>query len=61
MSEIMLDTQCSDLEFLDDEFTIENVQKIKNKVKKRKWREIENIKENRRLKKALMEFEFAHY
>jgi len=57
----MLDTQCNDLEFLDIEFAIENVQKIKNKVKKRKWREIENIKENRRLKKELMEFESDHY
>lgn len=46
-------------EFLDDENFSENETKGKPKNKKRKWREIESIKDKRRLKKQLEEIE--HY
>ena len=41
----------------------ELIQEKKNKIKvrKRKWREIENIKEQRRLSKELSEYEHSHY
>lgn len=35
--------------------------KAKIKARKRKWREIEEIKEQRRLSRELSEYEFAHY
>lgn len=33
----------------------------KNKGRKRKWREIENIKEQRRLRRDLAEYEYSYH
>lgn len=46
-------------EFLNEDDFSENETKRKVKSKKRKWREIESIKEKRRLKRQLEELE--HY
>jgi hypothetical protein len=46
-------------DFLDDESFSDNEIKSKSKNKKRKWREIESIKEKRRLKKLIEDIE--HY
>jgi hypothetical protein len=35
--------------------------KAKIITRKRKWREIESIKEQRRLRRELSEYEYAHY
>jgi hypothetical protein len=47
------------LEFINEDSFVENEVKGKPKAKKRKWREIESIKEKRRLKKQIEELE--HY
>jgi hypothetical protein len=44
-------------EFINEEDFSENEVKGKAKTKKRKWREIESIKEKRRLKKQIEEIE----
>lgn len=54
-------TQPSELDFLDEDFIVEDDRKIKDKVKKRKWREIELVKEKRRLKKELMELDVYYH
>ncbi|MEW6991068.1 DUF3545 family protein [Colwelliaceae bacterium 6441] len=46
-----------DLDFTDEENFSDNEIKSKAKTKKRKWREIESIKEKRRLKKQIAELE----
>jgi len=53
--------QYQDLEFLEDEVTLNHNRKLKDKVKKRKWREIELVKEKRRLKKELMTLEYYQF
>lgn len=42
-----------DFEFLGNEYLVEQESKTKTKNRKRKWREIEFIKEQRRLKREL--------
>lgn len=46
-----------DVEFLGDVDLLSEEKKVKNKSKKRKWREIESVKEKRRLKRQLEDFE----
>ena len=50
-----------DIAFLEQETALENDHKLKNKVKKRRWREIEIVKEKRRLNKELMTFDFYQF
>jgi len=46
-----------DLSFLDSDDNLEQLTQRKEQGKKRKWREIESIKEKRRLRKELAEYE----
>ena len=48
-----------DLDFIDEEEFSEE-KKTKVKTRKRKWREIENIKEQRRLRRDLAQYEHAY-
>ena len=50
-----------DIELLEQATALENDHKLKNKVKRRRWREIEIVKEKRRLNKELMTFDFYQY
>ena len=58
----MSNTDWNDLSFLDcdDEFE-QVVVKAKDRSRKRKWREIESVKEKRRLRKELAEYEQYSY
>jgi len=55
----MNSSECAEFDFLDSELfdDREQEQQIKAKSRKRKWREIENIKEQRRFKKELAEYD----
>ena len=46
-----------ELDFFDLDSDVEQDAKVKMKSKKRKWREIENIKEKRRLRKELEQYD----
>ena len=48
---------CEDFEQFDTDIYVKDEFKVKIKSDKRKWREIENIKENRRLKKELARYD----
>ena len=50
-----------DIELLEQETALDNDHKLKNKVKRRRWREIEIVKEKRRLNKELMTFDSYQY
>ncbi len=49
------------LDDVEDEESSERSGKVKSKVRKRKWREIEAIKEQRRLRRDLAYFEHNAY
>jgi len=51
----------SDFELIENELFEQQTNKTKNKVRKRKWREIESIKEQRRLKRELAEYELYSF
>lgn len=53
----MSSAEWDNLDFLDFDDIVEHDPKAKLKSKKRKWREIENIKERRRLKRELEEYD----
>lgn len=53
----MSSAELDSLDFLDFDDVVEHDAKVKLKNKKRKWREIENIKEKRRLKKELEQYD----
>ena len=46
-----------ELDFFNLDSDVEQDAKVKMKSKKRKWREIENIKEKRRLRKELEQYD----
>lgn len=50
-------TNWDELNFLDSMEEFEQVAKNKGRTRKRKWREIESIKEKHRLKRELEEYE----
>jgi len=51
---------CYEADLFDEE-NLTQERKTKGKTRQRKWREIENIKEQRRLRRDLAEYEYAHY
>ncbi len=60
----MSDKNWEDIDNFDDEINNDmsgNDRKQKGKVRKRKWREIEDIKEQRRLRRHIEEFEQYSY
>jgi len=56
----MTNENWDELEFLDDDELTQD-RKSKGKTRKSKWREIENIKEQRRLRRDLAEYEHSNY
>ncbi|NQY65716.1 MAG: DUF3545 family protein [Alteromonadaceae bacterium] len=50
-----------DDELLDDDLSQKNVRKLKGKDRKRKFREIEKIKEKQRLRRELSEINDAYF
>ena len=53
----MNSNECAESDFLESEFFDEEEQLVKAKTRRRKWREIEHIKEQRRFKKELAEYD----
>lgn len=49
----------NDVDYIDEEVLVQN-KKSKDRGRKRKWREIENIKEQRRLRRDLQEYEYSY-
>lgn len=61
LEKVMDDFNWEDSEFFEEAGASYTEAKAKTKVKKRKWREIESVKEKRRLKRQLEEFEQYSY
>jgi hypothetical protein len=55
----MTNENWDELDFLDEE-ELTQEKKSKGKIRKSKWREIEHIKEQRRLRRDLSEYEYEY-